>query len=41
MPHRIDALDRALKFVASHDKIWLATGEQIVDHYMEQGGGAK
>ena len=41
VPHRIDALDRALKFVASQDKVWLATGEEIVDHYMKQGGGAK
>jgi peptidoglycan/xylan/chitin deacetylase (PgdA/CDA1 family) len=39
VPHRIDALDRALKFVASQDKVWLATGEEIIDHYMKQGGG--
>jgi hypothetical protein len=38
VPHRIDALDRALKFVASQDKVWLATGEEIVDHFLKQGG---
>jgi peptidoglycan/xylan/chitin deacetylase (PgdA/CDA1 family) len=37
VPHRIDALERALKFVASQDKVWLATGEEIVDHYLKQG----
>ena len=37
VPHRIDALDRALKFVASQSGVWLATGEEIVDHYLKHG----
>ena len=37
VPHRIDALDRALKFVASQSGVWLATGEEIVEHYLKQG----
>ena len=37
VPHRIDALDRALKFVASQSGVWLATGEEIIDHYLKQG----
>ncbi|HEY3076468.1 MAG TPA: polysaccharide deacetylase family protein [Burkholderiales bacterium] len=39
VPHRIDALDRALKFVASQSGVWLATGEEIVEQYLKQGGG--
>ena len=39
VPHRIDALDRALKFVASQSGVWLATGEEIVDHYLKHGAG--
>jgi peptidoglycan/xylan/chitin deacetylase (PgdA/CDA1 family) len=39
VPHRIDALDRALKFVASQSGVWLATGEEIIDHYLKQAGG--
>ena len=39
VPHRIDALDRALKFVASQSGVWLATGEEIVEHYLKHGGG--
>jgi allantoinase len=39
VPHRIDALDRALKYVASQAGVWLATGEEIVEHYLKQGGG--
>jgi peptidoglycan/xylan/chitin deacetylase (PgdA/CDA1 family) len=39
VPHRIDTLDRALKFVASQSGVWLATGEEIIDHYLKQAGG--
>lgn len=35
VPHRIDALDSALKYICSHQGVWLATGEEIVDHYLQ------
>jgi allantoinase len=41
VPHRIDALDRALKFIASQPGVWLATGEEIVEHYLKQAGGKR
>jgi len=28
-----------LKFVASQSGVWLATGEEIVDHYLKHGAG--
>jgi len=28
-PHRLNILDEALKYVTSHDKVWLATGREI------------
>jgi peptidoglycan/xylan/chitin deacetylase (PgdA/CDA1 family) len=31
VPHRIRALQRALAHIASHDKVWLATGSEIID----------
>jgi len=34
VPHRIDALDAALKYVTGHRDVWLATGEEIIDHYL-------
>jgi allantoinase len=37
VPHRIDALDSALQYVTSHPDVWLATGEEIIDHYLESG----
>ncbi len=43
VPHRIGALDRALAHIRSHDDVWFATGEEIVDHFLEwravQGAG--
>lgn len=33
-PHRIRALERALKHVASHDDVWMATGAEIADWYL-------
>ena len=33
-PHRIRALERALSHIAGHDDVWLATGQQIADHYL-------
>lgn len=32
MPHRIDALDRALEHVCSHAGVWLTTGDEIARH---------
>ncbi len=37
VPHRIDALDDALEYVCGHDKVWLATGSEIIDHYLNSG----
>jgi peptidoglycan/xylan/chitin deacetylase (PgdA/CDA1 family) len=37
VPHRIDAFDAALKYVTSRPGVWLATGEEIVDHYLKSG----
>jgi peptidoglycan/xylan/chitin deacetylase (PgdA/CDA1 family) len=36
VPHRIRYLDRALKYVASHGKVWFATGSEIIDAYRAQ-----
>ena len=37
MPHRIDALSSALDYICSHEGVWLATGAEIVDHYLASG----
>jgi peptidoglycan/xylan/chitin deacetylase (PgdA/CDA1 family) len=37
VPHRIDALDAALHYICSHEGVWLATGSEIVNHYLESG----
>ncbi|MBT5266275.1 MAG: polysaccharide deacetylase family protein [Rhodospirillaceae bacterium] len=34
-PHRIGHLDRALKYIMSHEGVWAATGEEIADWYIE------
>ena len=34
VPHRIDALDSALDYICGHDDVWLATGSEIMDHYL-------
>jgi len=39
-PHRIRYLDRALDYIAGHDKVWFATGSEIIDAY-RQATGAK
>jgi peptidoglycan/xylan/chitin deacetylase (PgdA/CDA1 family) len=33
-PHRIDAFEEALEYIAGHDKVWLATGREIAQHYL-------
>ena len=35
-PHRIRTLDRALSYIASHGKVWFATGSEIIDAYRRQ-----
>ena len=37
VPHRIKWLDDALGYVAGHDKVWFATGGEIIDHYLKSG----
>jgi len=37
VPHRIGALDRALKYIKSHSDVWYATGEEIVNHWEQSG----
>ena len=37
VPHRIDALDAALDYISRHTGVWLATGEEIVNHYLASG----
>jgi peptidoglycan/xylan/chitin deacetylase (PgdA/CDA1 family) len=37
VPHRIRGLESALKFIASHDKVWFATGGEIMQHYLASG----
>jgi len=38
-PHRIRALERALRHVARHDGVWLATGADIADWYLSDNWG--
>ncbi len=37
VPHRIGALDSALEYICGHDDVWLATGSEIIDHYLDSG----
>jgi allantoinase len=32
-PHRLAAFEEALSYITSHDKVWLATGREIAQHY--------
>ena len=44
VPHRIGALDAALKYISKHKKVWKTTGSEIARHYvtqLENGGAAK
>ena len=36
-PHRIGALEKALEYICGHDDVWLTTGGEIMDHYLESG----
>jgi allantoinase len=37
VPHRIDSLDRGLAYICRHDDVWLATGSEIIDAYLNSG----
>jgi allantoinase len=37
VPHRIGGLDEALGYIAAHDGVWFATGEEIVHHWLQSG----
>ena len=39
VPHRIGALDAALKYICKHKKVWKATGSEIARHYLAQVKG--
>jgi peptidoglycan/xylan/chitin deacetylase (PgdA/CDA1 family) len=40
MPYRIDAFRLALGYICAHKGVWLATGAEIVDHYLSSGVAA-
>ncbi len=35
-PYRIGYLDKALQYIKAHDKVWYATGSEIIDWYEKQ-----
>jgi len=37
VPHRIQGLGDALDYIAGHDKVWFATGEEIVRAWLDSG----
>jgi allantoinase len=37
VPHRIKGLDSALGYIAAHDGVWFATGEEIVRAWLQSG----
>ena len=34
-PHRLRAFEEALEYITGHSDVWLATGKEIVNHYIE------
>ena len=38
--HRIKYLDEALQYIAGHDKVWFATGDEIIKAYKAQEANA-
>jgi allantoinase len=36
VPHRIGALDKALKYICKHKRVWKTTGAEIARHYLAQ-----
>ena len=41
VPHRIRWLDRALSYIRGHDRVWLATGAEIIAAWRAQVPAAK
>lgn len=39
VPHRIKALESALRYIKSHDRVWFATGSEIARHHVSAGAG--
>lgn len=39
VPHRIGLLDNALDYICGHERVWRATGSEIVDHYLSMVAG--
>ena len=37
VPHRIAGLDEAIGYIAAHDGVWFATGEEIVRAWLNSG----
>jgi peptidoglycan/xylan/chitin deacetylase (PgdA/CDA1 family) len=37
VPHRIAGLDEALTYIAAHDRVWFATGEEIARAWLSSG----
>ena len=37
VPHRIKGLDNAVGYIAAHDGVWFATGEEIVRAWLQSG----
>jgi hypothetical protein len=35
-PHRIKYLDKALGYISSHQKVWFATGHEIIAAYRKR-----
>jgi peptidoglycan/xylan/chitin deacetylase (PgdA/CDA1 family) len=36
VPYRIDAFEAALAYICKHEQVWLATGQEIAEHYLAQ-----
>jgi peptidoglycan/xylan/chitin deacetylase (PgdA/CDA1 family) len=34
-PYRIKAFEEALEYICGHDKVWLATGREIAQHFLD------
>ncbi len=34
-PHRIKAFEEALDYITSHDDVWVTTGREIAEYYLE------
>jgi hypothetical protein len=40
VPHRIRYLDKALAYIASHRRVWFATGHEIIAAYRKHDEAA-